>query len=289
MDRRQIVVTVSLVSLLVILTAAGVSSLLSRAQAAPVTASSGNRAGPTAQDSVQFFSTTALAFQPTLPAAAYKKDVQRQILSLTGQNRNFIDSANIFVAPLVLPDDTQLLGATLFGEDFDNQGEVRLRLKRCDHSQARCLVLAETTSSVTLAAGQFQTPSVAIPTEIVDNRFFSYFWELELTALFNSGARSVRLEVLVPDSTASTEAGQWALTGDVLSFSLPNFGTTEARVCASDLSHLPNPTHYPSLVVDGIQGPRISSNSCERVVGSTIEIRRNLNTGPSSGTFEFIE
>ena len=193
------------------------------------------------------------------------------------------------MAPLTVPDRTRLLGVTLFGEDFDTQGEVRLRLKRCDHSQARCVILVETTSTTTFAAGQFQTPSVAIPNETVDNRFFAYFWEIELTALLNSGARSVRLEVSGSDAAAAVTQGQWALTGDVYRVTLPNSSVIDARICTNDLSHLNNPTHFPFIVVDNLPAGRLGSNECETVRGRTIEIQRDLNTGPSSGTYEFVE
>jgi hypothetical protein len=289
MDKRLLIFVASLLSILATTIIVGLLSHFGQAAAAPPVEGEAEPVYRAAVDRNQFFSVSALVFQPAVPTATYNKNLQRQILSLTGQNRNFFDDSNIFVAPLLLPDRTRLVGATLFGEDFDNQGEVRLRLKRCDHSQARCIILAETTSTTTLAAGQFQTPSVAIPNETVDNRFFAYFWELELTALFNSGARSVRLEASVPDASASVAQGQWSLTGDTFSFALPNSSITDARICTDDLSHLNNPTHYPFVVVDSILVTRLASNACETVRGRDIEIQRDLNTGPSSGTYEFVE
>jgi hypothetical protein len=289
MDKRLLIFVASLLSILAATIIVGLLPHFGRAAAAPPVEREADPVYQAPADRIQFFSISALVFQPAVSTAVYNKDLQRQILSLTGQNRNFFDASNIFVAPLLVPDRTKLLGATLFGEDFDNQGEVRLRLKRCDHSQARCVILAETTSTTTLAAGQFQTPSVAIPNETVDNRFFTYFWELELTALFNSGARSVRLEASVPDATASIAQGQWSLTGDTFSFALPNNGITDARICTDDLSHLNNPTHYPFVVVDSILVTRLTSNVCETVRGRDIEIQRDLNTGSSSGTYEFVE
>jgi hypothetical protein len=79
------------------------------------------------------------------------------------------------------------------------------------------------------------------------------------------------------------------LTGDTFSFALPNNGITDARICTDDLSHLNNPTHYPFVVVDNILVTRLTSNACETVRGRDIEIQRDLNTGSSSGTYEFVE
>jgi hypothetical protein len=61
-----------------------------------------------------------------------------------------------------------------------------------------------------------------------------------------------------------------------------------ARICTDDLSHLPNPTHYPTLVVDGLAQP-LASNTCVDATGYTIELRRQLNTGPSSGTYQILQ
>jgi hypothetical protein len=232
-----------------------------------------------------YLGVSALAFEPTRPDASYTKDLQRQILSLTGQNLG----SNLFVAPLSLPDRSELLGLTMFGEDFDNQGEIRLRLKRCDHGQARCLSLAEASSTSGFAAGQFETARVSVPNEIVDNRFYSYFLELELTALFNSGLRSVRLE-LSPRGGATPVGNQerWTLAGDVRSFPIPTLDLAQVRICTDDLSHLNNITHNPFIVVERDRVIPLSSNSCVTVWGHDIQIQRQPNTGPSSGTYQVL-
>jgi hypothetical protein len=142
-------------------------------------------------NSAQFVSISAVAFQPTQPNIPYFKDLQRQLLGLTAQTQNAL-----FVAPLALQDRSELVGLTVFGEDFDNQGEIRLRLKRCDHGQARCVSLAETTSTAGYNFGQFETARISFSTNTIDNNAFAYFLELELTALAGSGLRAVRLEII---------------------------------------------------------------------------------------------
>jgi hypothetical protein len=234
---------------------------------------------------LEYLGVSALAFEPVRPDANYTKDLQRQILSLTGQNLG----SNRFIAPLSLPDRSELLGLTMFGEDFDNQGEIRLRLTRCDHGQARCLSLAEASSTLGFAAGQFETSRVRVPNEVVDNRFYTYFLELELTALFNSGLRSVRLE-LSPTGGDTPVGNQepWTLAGEVRSFSIPTLDLAQVRICADDLSHLNNITHNPFIVVERDRIIPLSSNSCVTVWGRDIQIQRQPNTGPSSGTYQVI-
>jgi len=233
----------------------------------------------------QYVSVSALAFQPAQPNIAYTKDTQRQILSLIGPNLG----STIFVAPLTLTDRNQLLALTVFGEDFDSQGEIRLRLKRCDHSQARCVILAETSSTLNYAFGQFETSPVTVPNEVVDNRFYTYFLELELTALANSGLRSVRLELATQGGAPPVgNPERWTLAGDQLSFPVPNADLAQVRICTDDLSHLNNVTHYPFVVIDSERTIPLSSNSCVTVWGRDIQIQRRLNTGPSSGTYQII-
>jgi hypothetical protein len=268
--------------ILVFIILAGLLVLFNKVMAAPALAET--RLQTSAQE-LDYVSVSALAFEAVSQNTAYIKDAQRQILSLASQNL----SGNIFIAPLLLPDRGQLLGLTVFGEDFDNQGEIRLRLKRCDHSQARCVTLAETNSTLGYAAGPFETIRVSLLNEIVDNRLYSYFLELELTALFNSGLRSARLEMM-PPGVASPVSNQerWSLAGDARSFSTPNLGLAQVRICADDLSHLDNVTHYPFVVVDRDQTIPLSSNSCITVWGTDIAIQRRANTGPSSGTFQIL-
>jgi hypothetical protein len=233
-----------------------------------------------------FVSLSSMAFQPVNSTILYHKDARRQLLTRTSQARG---EPPLFVAPLTLPDRSRLTGLTVFGEDFDNQGAIIIRLVRCDHGQPRCVTLTETTSTDSFAAGQFESLKVTIPNEIVDNNFYSYVVELELTAIFNSGLRSVRLETVATGSTA-TSAGnveQWSLSGSATSFPLPNLTWTEVRVCTADLSHLNNPTHYPFVVADGQSTP-LGSNTCVTVSGQDIEIQRRLNSGPSSGTYQFL-
>lgn len=233
--------------------------------------------------SAQFISISALAFQPAQPNIPYFKDLQRQLLGLTAQTQNAL-----FVASLPLPDQSELAGITVFGEDFDNQGEVRLRLKRCDHGQARCVSLAETTSTAGYNFGQFETARISFSTNTIDNSTYVYFLELELTALAGSGLRSVRLEIIPSQAgSPSPDAQSWSLSGNTLNFTIPNTGYAQVRVCAGDLSDLNNATHYPFVVVDNNMVP-LSSNSCVTVWGYDIRVSRRPNTGPSSGSYQIL-
>jgi len=234
-----------------------------------------------------YTSVSALAFGPVSQFAVYYKDFNQQLLTLGNQPRNFTGDSNRFIASLSLANQTVLSGLTVFGQDFDPQGEIRLRFKRCDHNQPRCIVLAETASAVEYDDGLFE--NVSRFNELVDHAFYDYFLELELTALGNSGLRSVRLETTNAGTGSPPPANlqKWSLSGETTSFRLPNQTTTQARICTDDFGHLDNPTHYPILVVDG-QVINLASNTCIVVWGYSIELRRDYNTGPSSGTYQFL-
>ncbi|MBN1992143.1 MAG: hypothetical protein JW953_05525 [Anaerolineae bacterium] len=288
MNNHKIWLTVLLVTLFILTFMAGLLPAGQGAMAAPAFQVMVTPTPPVVAHPATHLSVSAMAFMPVNPDTLYQKDAQRQILTISRQPVGIAIGSNLFVAPLVLPEPSTLTGLTVFGEDFDNQGAVQVRLKRCDHSQARCLSLAETSSTNTYAAGQFETLKAAIPNEVVNNYFYSYFLELELTAGSGSGLRAVRLEV-VGRSTEDTgeNVEKWALTGDVTHFLIPNQALTQVRVCTDDLSHLDNSTHYPKLVVDGQTIP-LSSNACVTVLGYNMQIRRELNAGPSSGTYQIL-
>lgn len=277
MNKPQMVATALIASFFTLMIVVGVMTFFGRAMAAP--------SHQPAAESFQYMSISGLAFEPVAQNAAYAKDLSQHLLRLTSQPQ--AAGAGAFIAPLTLPDKAELLGLTLFGVDFDNQGQVRVRLQRCDHSQARCVPLAEAASGLVFAAGQFETLKANIANQVVDNRFYTYFLELELSAGANSGLRSVRLELLAPTAAAAAQESTWALEGNVTRFTLPNTGFTQARICTDDLSHLDNPTHYPFVQADDTTTP-LSSNACVTVWGRDIEIRREFNTGPSSGTFELL-
>lgn len=285
MKKGPVLLTSLLSSFFTLAIVVGSLLVFSQAIAAPLGETEGEAPLQISEGVLEYLGVSALAFEPARPEASYNKDLQRQILSLTGQN----PGSNLFVASLTLPDRSELLGLTMFGEDFDNQGEIRLRLKRCDHSQARCISLAEASSTLGFAAGQFETARVSVPNEVVDNRFYSYFLELELTALFNSGLRSVRLEL--SSQGVATPVGnqeQWTLAGDTLSFPIPTLDLAQVRICTDDLSHLNNITHNPFIVLERDRIIPLSSNSCVTVWGRDIQIQRQPNTGPSSGTYQVL-
>jgi hypothetical protein len=281
MGRKQLFLTIILSNLFTIAIIAGSMLVLSRALAAPP--------AQVATGNLGFTSVSALAFTPLSSEARYRKDGSRQLLALDSQTRSFAANTNLFTAPLMLPDGTILTGMTMFGEDFDSQGEVRLRLKRCDHGQGRCISLAELTSSTNYATGQFETIKLGISNEVVNHNLYTYVLELELTALANSGLRSVRLDLIDRGGSGSAPgaAAEWSLSGSVFIFPVPNLGYSQVRACTNDLSHLDNSTHYPFLVVDG-RTIQLASNSCVTEWGEDIEIRRRLNTGPSSGTYQVL-
>jgi len=98
------------------------------------------------------------------------------------------------------------------------------------------------------------------------------------------------LEVSTPNGvTTTTEKAQWSLDGINTRFPLSNSNFTTVKICAGDLSHLPNFTHYPFVVVDGVVAvDQLPSNACVTVEGRDIEIQRRPSTGSSSGTYEFL-
>jgi hypothetical protein len=246
-------------------------------------------AAQTATDTLEYVSVSALAFGPVSQFAVYYKDFNQQLLTIGNQPRNFTGDSNRFVTALSLPDKTQLTSLTVFGQDFDRLGEIWLRLKRCDHNQPRCVVLAEGSSIVEYDGGLFE--KVSLFNEVVNNGFYAYFLELELTALGNSGLRSVRLETTTAEQVLPTPTpppfGEWSLSEGVSSFRLPNQATVQARICTDDLSYLDNPGHYPVLVVDG-RVINLASNTCITVWGYNLELRRDVNAGPSSGTYQIL-
>lgn len=240
-------------------------------------------------DSFRYLSVSALAFVPVAPNAIYAKDLNQQLLTLNGQTYNFTADNNRFIAPLTLPNAVRLTGLTFFGQDFDNAGEVWLRVKRCGHQQTGCTVLVEATSDYYYNAGTFE--KVALLSESVDNSLYTYFFELELTALANSGLRSVKLE-LVNDEVVNIEpvpAIEWSLA-DLNTDFLITSGDMErvVRICTYDLGHLVDLTHYPSVVIDQKPPQRLPSQNCVIATGRTIKLHRELNTGPSSGTYQFL-
>jgi hypothetical protein len=285
MNKRQMLLVAGLSTMFTLTVITAVVLISTQVAAAPSQQSTPTPTPtPTTASTKSYLGVSAMAFMPIDLTTRYKKDVLRQLLTLDNSPGS---ASNIFVAPLALADRRVLTGMTVFGEDFDNQGAVQVRLKRCDHSQTRCATLAHMTSSNTYASGQFETPQAAIANEVVNNYFYSYFLELELSES-KGGLHSVRLEMTGEESLPPVgEAKEWALTGSVTNFLIPTQGLTQVRVCTVDLSHLPNATHYPSLVVDNnIYG--LSANECVTVWGSTIRVTRDLNTGPSTGTYQVL-
>ena len=286
MNTRQMLLTAVISSLFTLTILAGLMLLLEPASAAPMSQTGSVSAGQMVTRTLQYVSVSGLSFNPARTDIGYTKNTQVQLLSLVSQTRA---DSNLFIAPLALPDRSELLGMTTYGVDVDNLGEVRTRLKRCNHGQAFCVILAETTSTNSYALGQFETSKIGILNEIVDNQFYSYFLELDLTALGDSGLRSVRLDILAAGGPSlPPEVMPWSLEGSVRSFKLPNTQPVQAKICTDDLNHLNNVTHYPFVVVDNTQIVPLSSNKCTTISGIDIEVRRDLNTGPSSGTYQFL-
>lgn len=279
MNRLQILAAAALSTILSLGIMAGVVWGFSPALAASSTQTTGT--------GVQSISVPAMAFNPVQQNSSFAKDTQRQLLWLMGTNRTVTRDRNIFVAPLLLPDGTQLLTMVISGEDYDTQGEIRVRFKRCDQRQPICVGLGETTSQASFAGGYFETPATFLQNEVVNNASYTYFLELELTALNNSGLRSVRLDTVDAGSASPPVSSvvHWELGGAFTRFPIPTSGWAEVKICTDDLSYLPNSSHFPFVVVDGTQRG-LSSNSCLTVQGYDIEIWRNLNTGPSSGTYQ---
>jgi hypothetical protein len=285
MPKGKILLTAGLSSLITLILLAGILLIFSRALAAPTHQ---NATSPT------YVSVSALAFSPLDHTSPFVKNTARQMLSLDSQFRNLDGGNNIFVAPLTLPDQARLTGMDIFGEDFDNQGAILVRFKRCEHSLGRCQTLTQATSLDPFNIGRFG-PAGVVPllNEIIDNNVYSYLLELELTALGNSGLRSVRLELFEgpvagsPPPAPANTGERWELAGNSTSFFIPNNDLNQIRICTDDLSNLPNPTHYPVLIVDGQFTP-LTGNSCVTVSGRNIEVRRPISAGPSAGTYQIL-
>jgi hypothetical protein len=148
-----------------------------------------------------FVSVSSVAFLPAdSENSAYTRDPVRQMVVLTGSA-----TGNLFVAPLSLPDQHAVVRLTAFGEYFDSNGAIQVHLKRCPHNgQTPCERLA----SAGVSAGspvqpRFETHTTVVPNVAVDNQRFTYLLELELTALQNSGLRSVRLELSAGEAAVS--------------------------------------------------------------------------------------
>ncbi len=283
MNHRQILLTTVLSSLLTLLIIVGSMLVFSQANAAPSTQDA------TSSTAARYVSVSGLAFSPINQSTQYRFDNVRQMLSLETTTRNFFANNNVFVAPLSLPDQTILTGITAFGEDFDNQGSVVVRLKRCEHSQALCTSLTDVTSIDTFALGRFETAQVLNLNEVVNNNLYSYFLELEITALRNSGLRSVRVELIDKGTVggAISIRESWELSGNVTRLALVSGALSQVEICTNNLNDLPNITHYPSVIIDG-QSTRLSSNACVTVWGTNIELRRAFNTVASSGTYQIL-
>ncbi len=286
MSKRQIVlVAISSSFMTLVIVAVSIVWIAPAVAAPPLTVDTARL--PQTAPGFQYLSLSALAFMPVDRHALYRKDLNQQLLTLEGQNRN-VTGSNRFLAPLTLPDQNRLIGLTVFGQDFDNLGEVWLRVKRCADQQAQCVALAEVTSDLSYNAGPFE--KVSIFNELVNNSFFTYFLELELTALADSGLRAVRLEIIEDEAVAipANNVQRWSLADLTTTFPIATGNIRRVvRICTDNLSHLPNATHYPILGVDGMS-QSLPSNTCVDASGYNIELRRNLSTGPSSGTYQFL-
>ncbi|MDM8528310.1 hypothetical protein QUF58_08850 [Anaerolineales bacterium HSG24] len=238
-----------------------------------------------------YLTVSGLVFMPVNPAANYIKDIERQLLQIESENRVFANNNNVFVAQLTLPQHGQLMGLTLFGQDFDGRGAILVRLKRCDITQVRCKIIAKSTSILAYRVGSFEITQLSPINEPIDNYRYSYLLEAELTALADSGLRAVRLEIASNRPTITPtppHVVRWSLSGSINRLILPNTGLTQVRVCTDELSHLDNPSHYPILVVDGL-ATALFSSECVTTWGRNIQVRRELNAGSSSGTYEFLQ
>lgn len=210
---------------------------------------------------------------------------------------NFASANNIFEAPLSLPDNVMLTGLTVFGVDNDNQGEVKVTFFRCNHtynSQTACQEIS-LSSNTSNSLGQFQTqtPLGFIPFPIRNQDNF-YFLQLEITALNNSGLRSVRLQFADNSGSGSTPA------------TLPEHPIVPWNLGANELVEIPSPTGDPITVrvcVDALDAPSwarpnvrlgdafsdpipLNFGDCRDFTSTYIQIRGNSTT---SGSYQRLE
>src|SRR5262245_58855604 len=118
MNRYQILLTAILIGILWMMVAS-ITLFFEPALAAPLSKPEESRS-PQVSNAIQFVSVSAMAFQPIQSNLPYIKDPQRQLLGLS---QGIGPGRYLFVAPLILPDRSEWVGLTVFGEDFDNQGE----------------------------------------------------------------------------------------------------------------------------------------------------------------------
>lgn len=281
MKRHQVVLITAVSSIVTLIMVVAMLSTFSWAVAA---------LEPTAQTSqagIDYLSIPATAFKPTDSETAY--GVNRQMLTVESNTNNF-SSVQTFVAPVILADGTIIAEMTIFGQDFSEDSDISVRLLQCEHRQNRCDRLAEVSSSDISTAGQFELSTVKTTNSAIDNYDYSYLLEVTLMPSPQIGLKAVRLALIPNQPIPPDVAGvnNWQLAEGVRAFRLPNTTIVQARICTNDLSHLDNPTHYPTLIIDDTEIVPLSSLQCVIVRGLKFELRRGLNVGDSSGTFEFL-
>jgi hypothetical protein len=194
MSKDRVVATIGVSILTTVAILVGSLLFFSGAMAAPATEKSPAPISQPSAGGASFVSVSSVGFLPVAPEnSAYTRDPAGQLLALTGSNAN----NNLFVAPLSLPDNSSVVRMTVFGQYFDSNGGIQIYLKRCPHNgQTACRRLASAgVNTGSPAQARFETHTTVVPNVIVDNQRFTYMLELELTALENSGLRSVRLEL----------------------------------------------------------------------------------------------
>jgi len=212
-------------------------------------------------------------------------------------DHNFTNANNIFEAPLNLPDNVMLTGFTIFGVDNDNQGEVKVTLGRCNHNlQIPCQEIS-LSSDVPNSLGPFQTQTplgfIPIPIRNQDN---FYFLELEITALNNSGLRSVRLQFADNGESISTSSNlpenpvvPWNLNAnELVEITSPTSNPITVRVCvdAKDASFIDRPEVRTG---DASSNPVILNfGDCRDFTGRYIQIRGNGRT-TTSGYYQRLQ
>lgn len=281
MKRQQVVLITAISSVVTLLMVIAMLSTFSGAVAALEPTAQSPQAG------INYLSIPATAFRPTDSDTTY--GFNRQMLTAQSNTDKF-NRLQTFVAPIILADGTIIAEMTIFGQDFSEENDVRVRLLQCEHRQNRCDMLADVNSSGISTAGQFEFPTAKIANSVIDNYRYSYLLEVDLMPSPQIGLKAVRL-ALIPNQPLEPDlAGinNWQLADGIHTFRLPNTSRVQARICTNDLSHLDNPTHYPTLIIDDTEIVPLSSRQCVIVRGFKFELRRGLNVGDSSGTFEFL-
>lgn len=265
---------------------------------APLSEAASTSAQQITDSNSSYTSVSLFEFVPFNPSnTLYTIDGDPILLTLGAKSDYNFGGANIFEAPLSLPNNVMLTGFTLFGVDNDNQGEVKVTLFSCNHNlQAQCQTITlSSTASNSLGPFQTQTPTGFTPIPIRNQTNF-YFLQLEITALNGSGLRSVRLQFVdnggsdsIPTTLPEFPVVPWNINAnELVPIESPSGNPITVRVCVEFM----NAADFdrPDVVTDGDFSNAITLNfgACREFTGRFIQIRGKGRT-TTSGYYQRLQ